>query len=93
MKPPHYAGSYHVRSRQLKAHANANPETRCWRCGLTRNEYAAIHGDRPARWTAGHIHDGEVEGPLMPEHHRCNSSAGATMGNQRRQRNQTSRQW
>lgn len=87
-KAAHYRGTYHVRSRALVAAARNNPDTRCRRCGLTRTE-AILHGltPRQADWTAGHIVDGEVDGALAPEHHHCNASAGATHGNQRRNRN------
>lgn len=92
-KALHHRGSYHVRSRRVVAQAWLNPDTRCWRCGLTHDEYAAVHGARAARWTAGHLIDGQIDGDLAPEHTRCNSSAGATAGNRRRTRNRTSRNW
>lgn len=73
---PHHHGTYHRRAAHLRAAANANPDTRCWRCGLTRAEYAAAHGERAARWQAGHVVDGQVNGELRPEHARCNIIAG-----------------
>ena len=78
-KGPHHRGTYHVRARQVRAAAYANPATQCWRCGRTLNQHKP--GDR---WTAGHIHDGDPNSPLLPEARSCNSSAGATLGNQRR---------
>jgi hypothetical protein len=87
IKPAHYRGSYHVRSRRLVAAAYQNPDVRCPRCGLTFLEYAAINGERAARWQAGHARDGEVGGALRPEHARCNAQAG------NRARNPTSEDW
>lgn len=81
----HHAGTYAVHARAVRAAANANPDTRCWRCHLTHAEYAAIHGPRAATWTAGHIIDGQVNGHLAPEHARCNHSAGAAHGNRMRE--------
>lgn len=82
----HYRGTYWRDSARIRALAYANPHTRCWRCGRTRAE----HG-RP--WQAGHIHDGQVGGPLAPECQPCNASAGARLGNQRRRGLRTSRSW
>lgn len=91
---PHHQGTYARRARLLRDAANANPDTRCGRpeCGLTLAEYAAIHGDAAAKWTAGHVHDGQIEGELRPEHARCNASAGARHGNQVREP-RTERWW
>lgn len=83
-KPAHHRGTHQVRARKVVAAANANPDTRCWRCG------------QPARpgdpWQAGHVIDGQVDGELRPEHRSCNASAGATYGNRLR-RHPTSRAW
>lgn len=35
-------------------------------------------------WDAGHIIDGDSSGGYHPEHRHCNRSAGATLGNRRR---------
>jgi hypothetical protein len=81
-KPAHYAGSYHVQARQIRTQAYANPLTRCWRCGLTLPQ---IHQAKPrAKWTAGHLVDGQTGGPLAPECSPCNYAAGARLRNQRR---------
>jgi hypothetical protein len=93
IKGAHHRGTYHQQSRAVVAAAYTNPGVRCWRCHLTYAEYAMRHGERAARWTAGHVNDSEIGGLLLPEHHRCNSSAGATYGNRRRSRNRTSRRW
>ena len=73
----HHAGAYARHAAIVRAHANANPDTLCARCG------------QPARpddpWQAGHVNDGEVGGALQPEHRSCNTSAGATMGNRKRE--------
>lgn len=85
IKADHHKGTHQARARKLVAAANANPSTVCGRCG------------EPARpgdpWQAGHVNDGQVNGPLRPEHRSCNASAGATMGNQRRQGLTTTRRW
>ncbi len=68
--------------------AAANPETRCWRCGLTLSEARAQHGSR-ITWTAGHLVDSQPDhtltlADLRPEHSRCNYSNGASYGNRQR---------
>jgi hypothetical protein len=87
IKPPHYRGSYHVTSRKVRLAAWSDPGYRCPRCGMTFAEYAAVNGERAARWQAGHVRDGEVGGVLRPEHARCNIQAGL------RARNPTSEDW
>jgi len=74
---PHHQGGYARQARLVRAAANANPLTRCARCGEL-----ARRGDP---WTAGHVNDGEVGGQLRPEHRSCNASAGAAYGNQLRE--------
>ena len=86
----HYGGSYQLRARAVRAAAYANPLTQCWRCGKTLSE----HGPG-ARWDAGHVRDGDPTSPLAPEAASCNRSAGATLGNVRRQQRQVNptRRW
>lgn len=95
MKRPHHTGSYQARAAAVRAAANANPTTTCWRCGRTLAEHPPHRNGKPARWTAGHIHDGQIDGPLAPEASTCNYSAGATLGNKRRssRRLNTTRDW
>lgn len=82
VKAPHHRGTYHVESAKIRAAAYAQPWTTCWRCGQT---LAQIRARKPrAKWTAGHINDGEVGGVLLPECSPCNASAGAKLGNARR---------
>lgn len=83
-KAPHYRGAYHVTARHVRAQAYANPGTRCWRCGLTLPEHKPHRNGRPATWQAGHVNDGQVNGPLAPEASTCNTSAGAAHGNRTR---------
>lgn len=78
-KPLHYQGSYHVRARRVREQAAADPLTRCWRCDRTLDQHP-----KGARWTAGHLTDGEVGGMLLPEASTCNYSAGASAGNRKR---------
>ena len=83
-KAAHHRGDYHVRSRQVRERANADPTTTCWRCGLTLDEHEPHRDGKAATWTAGHIIDGDPTSPLAPEASTCNYSAGARSGNQRR---------
>lgn len=88
-KAPHHSGSYHRRAAKVRAAAWANPDTRCWRCHLT---IAQIHQDHPrAKWTAGHLVDGQIDGTLLPECSPCNYSHGARTGNAKRKH--TSQRW
>jgi len=88
---PHHAGSYGRRAAFVRSQAWAYTDTRCWRCGLTHAEGVARYGEQGARWQAGHVVDGQVDGELRPEHARCNTSAGAAHGN--RKREPRSREW
>lgn len=77
VKGAHHMGTYHQASARVRAAAYANPGTRCWRCGRTLPEIRKL---KPrAKWTAGHLNDGQVNGPLAPECSPCNYSAGATL--------------
>ncbi len=75
----HYKGSYARRAKLVRDRANADPSTRCWRCGELGRP-----GDP---WQAGHVRDGEADSPLRPEHMSCNIKAG------RRLREPRSRRW
>lgn len=86
---PHHSGSYHVQAMALRRAAAADPMTRCWRCKQTLatcgpNRDGRHKNGKPARWTAGHVVDGQVGGPLLPECSPCMASSGATYGNQLR---------
>ena len=83
-KPAHYRGNYHVRSRQIRDAAYADPTTRCWRCHRTLPECRPHRNGKPARWTAGHLIDSDPTSPLLPECSPCNKSAGARYGNRLR---------
>ena len=58
--------------------ANADPATRCWRCGGFARE-----GDP---WQAGHVIDSDPSSPLAPEHTSCNAKAGNQLKEPRSQR-------
>jgi hypothetical protein len=90
---PHVNYGYQVRSRQLRQRANADSSTRCWRCGLTLLEAREREPQRQIVWHAGHVIDGDNNGPLLPEHSHCNTSAGATAGNLARPQQKASRWW
>lgn len=79
----HYGGDYRHRAAAVRRAAYANPDARCWRCGLTLAEAQA--SDPRVAWQAGHVVDSEVNGLLRPEHSNCNASAGASYGNARRE--------
>lgn len=81
-KAAHHRGTYQVRARKVVDLAKADPSTQCWRCGRTMT---AVRRLKPrARWTAGHLTPGQVDGPLAPECSPCNFGHGARMGNARR---------
>ena len=77
-KPPHYRGSYDADAKRVRDAANADPYTRCWRCGRTLGEHPPTRTGKPAAWTAGHVRDGEVGGELRPEADVCNASRGGS---------------
>jgi hypothetical protein len=92
-KGPHHRGTHQVRARRVVAAANANPHTRCWRCGRTLDQHRRHRNGTPARWTAGHINDGQVDGELAPEASTCNMTAGSKLGNARRAGLARTRDW
>ena len=75
-KRPHYAGTYQQRAARVRAAANADPFTRCWRCGRTKAQHKR-------KWTAGHVNAGDArpDALLLPECEACNYSHGARMLN------------
>lgn len=75
-KAPHHRGAHQARARKLTAWAYANPDTPCGRCGKTLGQHPP--GDR---WEAGHVIDGQVDGPLRPEARSCNRRAAAERTN------------
>jgi hypothetical protein len=81
----HYQGDYAVRAGRVRRSADADPLTRCWRCG----ELARV--DDP--WQAGHVFDGDPDSPLMPEHRSCNVRAGVRITHAHRQLPKASRRW
>lgn len=91
IKGAHHRGTYHVDSAKVRAAANRNPATVCWRDGLTLAQHPP-----GAFWTAGHVNDGETGGLLLPEASCCNFSRGAAAGNAQRTKpgpRRTSRTW
>ena len=83
----HRRGSYQTDAARVRAIAYSDPATRCRRCGLTL-------ADKPGdTWDAGHVNDGQIGGPLAPEHSSCNRSAGAIAGNRRRLGLKPTRDW
>lgn len=91
VKPAHYRGGYQTQAKRITRAADADPSTRCWTCGLT---LAEIHTTTPkAKWTAGHVNDGEVNGPLRAQCSPCNFSGGARITNQRNEPQRTALTW
>lgn len=82
---PWHSGTYGRTAARIRANAYANPATRCWRCHRTLAEIPPHHTGQPARWTAGHIVDAQVNGPLAPECSPCATRTGAQRGNQLRE--------
>jgi hypothetical protein len=70
---PYHKGEYTKRAKAVRLAAYANPATTCWRCGLT-------HAQHGRRWQAGHVNDGDVNSPLLPECELCNTRAGQARG-------------
>jgi hypothetical protein len=93
VKAPHHRGSYHVTAARVRAAANADPNTRCWRCGRTLNQHPPHRNGKPATWQAGHTTDSQVGGHLAPEASTCNTIAGARYGNQLRKPRRTTLTW
>ena len=87
----HYRGSYTVRAKAVRDAANADPATRCRRCGLTLAEFIAKHPDRKPAWQAGHVIDHNQLSPLAAEHAWCNGSDGARKRNRVRTMNNSER--
>lgn len=79
-KAHHRSPAYARQSRLVRAAANADPATRCWRCGRTLPEHPSHKTGAPPRWTAGHVNDGQLDGPLAAEASTCNYTAGARLG-------------
>lgn len=87
-KAPHHRGQHQTLSAKARARYNADPTTRCARCGELRRP------DDP--WQAGHRRDGVIATSLadyQPEHASCNASAGARLGNARRRGMRNTRAW
>lgn len=87
IKAAHHRGTYQAYARRVVEAAYNNPGTICRRCGYTFDQYAQRQGAARAKWTAGHVNDGEIGGLLVPEHAHCNYSAGAIAGNRKRTTN------
>lgn len=83
-KKPWHAGTFHQQSAKVRAAAKADPFTRCWRCRNTIDQCKPHRNGKPAHWTAGHLNDSEIGGPLLPECSTCAASSGARYGNRLR---------
>ena len=85
-KPHHRDRRFVVLGKRIRDAANADPTTRCWRCGLTLAERHRTHPH--ATWQAGHLVDGDLSAGLAAECSTpCNSGAGARVSNANRHGN------
>jgi hypothetical protein len=97
----HYAGDYARRAAVVRRRAALNPATQCEavhpvtgkRCGRTLAEHPPTRNGQPPKWQAGHVRAGDPTSPLRPEVDGCNTSHGAIIGNRRRLRSWSSREW
>lgn len=91
-KQPWHTGAYQRLATLVTDRANADPTTRCWRCGLTLAQHEPHANGKPATWTAGHKRDGEIIhtiDQLGPEASTCNYRWGAAHGNGQRKQGTT----
>lgn len=80
-KKPHHSGTHEANSRRVRAAAQANPLTICWRCQRTLALHPAHRDGTPARWTAGHVIDGSTTaqpwpGPMTTSEHASQAARG-----------------
>lgn len=103
-KAAHHRGAHQRLSAQARARYNANPNTRCENPNCKHKQLingqwvgGLLADHKPgARWQAGHRIDGKIATSLAdyrPDVDECNTSAGARLGNQRRQALGTTRPW
>ena len=76
VRPLHQLNGYTQRAKQCVTRADRNPNTRCWRCGLTMVEIRLKMPGRKIWWTAGHTKDHDSSKPILAEHSYCNFKAG-----------------
>jgi len=94
MSQPHHRDPRFIRwGRLVRDAANADPNTRCWRCGRRLTDHPPHKTGAAPTWHAGHTIDGQLgrpwlkvtepppEGPwLAAEASTCNVTAGARAG-------------
>lgn len=64
--------SFKLRAKPVRDRANADPTTRCWRCGRTLAEVRRAEPGRTVAWHAGHTVTGDRWSPLLAECSVCN---------------------
>lgn len=89
----HYAGEYDRRARAVRAKANRDPTTCCMSPACKHANGTLAQHPPGSTWDAGHVNDGQPNGPLQPEVSGCNRAAGAAMGNRRRKGLANTRNW
>jgi hypothetical protein len=87
--PQHKSSQYRAAAKRVRAAANGNPFTRCWRCGNTLDKCGPRGDGRnrngtPCTWHAGHLVESSLAHGLLPECSHCNTSSGARFGNAKR---------
>ena len=85
-KPKHRQRTFVLAGKIIRARANNNPHTQCWRCGETLATCGPHHNGTnrnhtPATWDCGHLPDGNLAAECSP----CNRSNGAIEGNRNRE--------
>ena len=84
VKGAHHRGRHQRLAKHCTDTANANPDTRCWKCHRTLAEIRRAKSN--ARWVAGHVVRAQVGGPYLPECSECSGREGAALTNTRNQR-------
>ena len=80
-KPHHADPTFRRASAAIRARANRDPGTTCWRCGLTLAQRRATHPR--AVWHCGHLVTGDIRGGLAAECSVCNCRDGQRVKTER----------
>lgn len=78
-RDPHYAGDYQTRRDRIVTAAKADPDTRCYHCGLRLDEHGPTKAGNPPTWSAEHIIPHDRLSALAPSVLSCNARAGREM--------------
>ena len=97
-RPAVHGHNYRRLAPLVVAWANHHPTATCWRCGNTIDKCRPHRNGKPARWTAGHLKDGQPDATLTladlaPEASTENFAKGASWGNRNRVEPRTLHLW